>query len=88
MIPRVFWKCLFRTSKRPYAKPQRKKREVTRMKAQTEKVSVDQKVVCVAGDSRYSRLMIPVFKTDRAPPELEASAPPAIVYRGLKRLSV
>jgi hypothetical protein len=46
VIPRVFWKCLFSTSKRPYAKPQRKKREVTRMKAQTEKVSVDQKVVC------------------------------------------
>lgn len=39
-------------------------------------------------DLRYSRLMIPVFKTDRAPPELEASAPPAIVNRGFERLSV
>ena len=42
----MFWKFLLRTSRRPYAKPQRKKREVTRMKAQTENVSVDQKVIC------------------------------------------
>ena len=32
MIPRTFWKCLFRTSRRPYAKPQRKNNVVTRMR--------------------------------------------------------
>ena len=39
-------------------------------------------------DSRYSRLMIPVFKMDREAPALESVAPPAIVYRVLWRLSV
>ena len=29
LIPRTFWKCLFRTSRSPYAKPQRKNRVVT-----------------------------------------------------------
>lgn len=30
VISRTTWKCLLRTSKRPYEKPQRKKREMTR----------------------------------------------------------
>lgn len=28
-MPNVFWKCLFKVSRRPYEKPQRKKRTVT-----------------------------------------------------------
>jgi hypothetical protein len=28
-MPKVFWKCLFKVSRSPYEKPQRKKRVVT-----------------------------------------------------------
>lgn len=40
VIPSVFWKCLLRVSSRPYEKPQRKKRMVTRQMGSSDSRSV------------------------------------------------
>lgn len=37
----VFWKCLLRVSSRPYEKPQRKKRTVTRQMGSSDSLSVN-----------------------------------------------